>query len=97
MPYIKQSLRRDILPSVLLLCKTIRKVTERNERIGAINYAITTLLVKSLVPTPGVRISYRDYNEIIGVLECAKLEFYRRAVARYEDTKINENGDVYAK
>lgn len=39
--------------------------------------------------------SYTVYNEIIGVLECAKLEFYRRLAAPYEDTKIKENGDVY--
>jgi hypothetical protein len=31
------------------------------------------------------------------VLECAKLELYRRIVAAYEDEKIAdpENGDVY--
>jgi hypothetical protein len=39
--------------------------------------------------------SYASFNAVVGVLECAKLEFYRRAVAAYEDTKIAENGDVY--
>jgi len=38
---------------------------------------------------------YTTYNEVVGVLECAKLEMYRRAVAPYEDEKIAENGDVY--
>jgi hypothetical protein len=28
------------------------------------------------------------------VLESVKLEFYRRAVAAYEDNKIVENGDI---
>ena len=32
---------------------------------------------------------------LIGVLECAKLELYRRVAAPYEDDKIDENGDVY--
>jgi len=31
----------------------------------------------------------------MGVLECIKQEFYRRAVAPYEDKKKEENGDVY--
>jgi hypothetical protein len=31
---------------------------------------------------------------LIGMLECAKLELYRRSVANYEDEKILENGDV---
>jgi hypothetical protein len=37
---------------------------------------------------------YRDYHAVIGALEAAKLEFYRRQVAPYEDGKIAENGDV---
>lgn len=41
------------------------------------------------------RRDYQHYNEVIGVLECAKLEMYRRCVAGYEDMKINVNGDVY--
>ena len=39
--------------------------------------------------------SYHAYNEIIGVLECVKQEFYRRMVAPYEDKKCEENGDVF--
>jgi len=38
--------------------------------------------------------SYTHFNDVIGVLESAKLEFYRRKVAPYEDEKIKENGDV---
>jgi hypothetical protein len=32
---------------------------------------------------------------MIGVLECAKLELYRRVAAPYEDAKCEDNGDVY--
>jgi len=35
-------------------------------------------------------------NEVIGVLECAKLELYRRVAAPYEERKRIENGEVYA-
>jgi hypothetical protein len=58
---------------------------------GELNYVITTALVEYL---DGER-SYTAYNEIIGVLECAKQEFYRRVVVPYEDIKRSENGDVY--
>ena len=38
---------------------------------------------------------FDDYCMMIGVLECAKLEFYRKHIAKYEEEKIIENGDVY--
>ena len=57
--------------------------------IGDINYIFTKIL---LATNP---IKYVDFNALVGVLECCKLEFYRRAVAAYEDEKIKENGDVY--
>jgi hypothetical protein len=39
--------------------------------------------------------NYQAINDIMGALEGAKLEFYRRVAAPYEDQKIKENGDVY--
>lgn len=59
---------------------------------GELNYAITRLCLSYLHGRPG---SYADLNEVVGVLECAKQEFYRRMAVPYEDRKIEENGDVY--
>lgn len=59
---------------------------------GELNYAITEMMINYLNRKG---ISYTNMNEVIGVLECAKLELYRRMTAPYEDTKIEENGDVY--
>ena len=58
---------------------------------GELNYVITRqthdyLRLKGL--------SYANINEVVGVLECAKQEFYRRIVAPYEDEKMRENGDI---
>jgi hypothetical protein len=39
--------------------------------------------------------TYTEYNALVGVLECVKQEFYRRAVSSYEDKKKEGNGDVY--
>jgi len=38
--------------------------------------------------------NFAKLSSLIGGLECAKTEFYRRIVAPYEDEKIKENGDV---
>jgi hypothetical protein len=61
---------------------------------GELNYVITRQL-DAYLARKGVR--YANLNEVVGVLECAKLEIYRRIVAIYEDRKIAdpENGDVY--
>lgn len=60
---------------------------------GELNYAITSM-VDDYILAKGDR--YVTYNEVIGVLECAKQELYRRIIAPYEDRKCAENGDVYA-
>lgn len=58
---------------------------------GQLNYAITDLCLAYL-KDKGKR--YATINEIVGALDCAKLEFYRRLAAPYEDVKIAENGDI---
>jgi len=64
------------------------------ETPGELNYIITKKIDAYLGRQ---NMSYAALNEAIGVLECAKLELYRRIVATYEDSKIAnpENGDVY--
>jgi len=82
MPYIKQ-VNREKFEAFFTSLGIV------NLAPGELNYVMTRLL---LLTNP---ISYGDYNKLIGVLECCKLEFYRRAVANYEDEKIVQNGDVY--
>lgn len=57
---------------------------------GHINYVITRLLKEAWA----FRRRYSMINRVIGAIECAKLEFYRRVAVPYEDEKIEENGDV---
>jgi len=59
---------------------------------GELNYLITQLCVQYM-KSRGRK--YAHINDVIGALEGAKLEFYRRYAAPYEDLKIKENGDVY--
>ena len=65
----------------------------RPESAGELNYAITRLVDDYLLRQGGIR--YAHLDEVIGVLECAKLELYRRLAAPYEDAKRGETGDVY--
>jgi hypothetical protein len=67
------------------------------ENAGELNYAVTKLVDAYLARcTEGAgRLRYAHLNEAVGVLECAKLELYRRIAAPYEDQKIDESGDVY--
>lgn len=62
------------------------------ETPGELNFAFTAILI-DYVKRRGK--TYQTLNDVIGALECAKLEFQRRVVAPYEDKKIRENGDVY--
>ena len=60
---------------------------------GELNYVITMFCDDFLRRTGR---KYANVNTVIGVLECAKQEFYRRIAAPYEDSKMQENGDVYS-
>lgn len=60
---------------------------------GELNYVISRLVDRYLAQHSPPR--YGDFNEVVGVLECVKLELYRRVVAPYEDGKKAAYGDVY--
>jgi len=59
---------------------------------GQLNYMITTLIVDYLLDNG---LSYRTINDVVGALDGARAEFYRRVAAPYEDKAIARNGDVY--
>lgn len=84
MPYIAQE-RRESLPQHFF-SKLVDAPTP-----GDLNY-LFTLIAKEYLADRGVL--YRHFNDVIGALEGAKLELYRRMVAPYEDEAINRNGDV---
>lgn len=85
MPYIKQE-DREFFDERL----TFNTIALHGP--GDLNYCITKL-VNHYLSVHGK--NYANINAVIGALECAKLELYRRIAAPYEDTKIQENGDVY--
>ena len=88
MPYVKQEIRNQFQEVGLSGHHPVMQTS------GELNYEITIKLLKYL-RIHGL--SYKTINDIIGALEGAKLEFYRRVAVPYEDRKIMENGDVYPK
>jgi len=84
LPYIKSDDRKPI-------DKTVKKLSDQLSCAGDFNYAFTQL-IHLHINKVGMR--YQNLNDMIGMLECAKLELYRRVVSPYEDDKIRENGDV---
>lgn len=61
------------------------------DTVGELNYAITVLLHRYIAR---FGLCYDNINDVLGAVEGAKQEFYRRIAAPYEDKKIKENGDV---
>lgn len=82
MPYIPPGTRAPVTPQV-----------ERDPCFaGELNFQLT-MLCRNYLRQHGL--CYSTINDIIGALEGAKMEFYRRVAAPYEDQKITQNGDVY--
>lgn len=84
MPYIKQEDRTKFIDSA-------KDIADKASCAGDLNYAIS-LLLHMYIDKKGLK--YANLNEVIGMLECCKLELYRTVTGPYEDTKITENGTV---
>lgn len=94
MPYIRNELRKLIEEPLTNLVERVGwslPLMDEESKAGVLNYLITKL-IHALYPLE--LNNYRKFNEIMGVLECAKQEYYRRWIGPYEDKKITENGDV---
>ena len=62
-------------------------------RSGELNYAFS-VLINEYMRRFGFT-GYSAMNDVLGALEGAKQEFYRRVMVPYEDEKAQVNGDVY--
>jgi len=96
MPYIKQEDRVNLSTIAMNLHSELRRLSGGPEPhfrhvAGNLNFFISTVINELLKDDR----SYARINELIGALECAKLEVYRKLVAPYEDTKAVLNGEVF--
>jgi len=84
MPYI-QKFKKDILSRKI---KNLMK--DHMDTPGEVTFAIYKIILEYSKKNP----CYSTFAICTGILDCTKLEFYRKIVAPYEEKKIKENGDV---
>lgn len=77
MPYIPNSQRAKVSEGVI-------------EDAGCFNYAVHQLIDDYFKQNNR---NYQSINDVIGALDCVKMELYRRMVEEYEEIKILQNGD----
>lgn len=82
MPYITKEKKHEFLVNE----------DSRPTNAGELNYFLTMICME-YIQNNGM--NYQKLNDVIGALEGCKLEFYRRTVTPYENSKISINGDVY--
>lgn len=82
MPYIKQE-DRAVMNMVV---KTMADADVRAN--GDLNYILYAFCKRHISP------SYNEYKNFCGELRQCATEIERRLLGPYEDTKIEENGDV---
>ena len=87
MPYIPQTQRTDIDSNLMG-----KGINWTPENAGELNFLVSTFIA-NYIRAKGLK--YAVVNEMIGALECAKLELNRVIIGPYEDIKIAENGPVY--
>lgn len=85
MPYIEQKEREKLISS-------LNEVGCKCDNAGELNYCFT-VIAQTYIQRKGLK--YQHINDVIGALEGAKLELYRRVASPYENKKIDENGDVF--
>ena len=93
MPYIPLSDRPPYDDAITALAELLA-AQPADKRKGHANYVITQVLRKAWGVDAPRGESYSNYADVIGTLESAKLELYRRWVAAYEDQAIAKNGDL---
>lgn len=78
MPYIPEEAREEI------------RAGRPPANAGELNYSFYLISKAYFENNP----RYQSINDVIGALHGAAYEFERRIVFPYEDSKINENGDI---
>jgi hypothetical protein len=84
MPYINPEDRKKFEPYLEMVSGLVQNA-------GEFNYIINMI---ALDYCRRFGMKYENANAVVGAMESAKQEFYRRFVAPYEDSKIELNGDI---
>lgn len=93
MPYIKQENREKLQKAIDDLAKAIYISTDEQDLKGVLNYTITKILLHPSL-LKGEKWRYHTFCDVVGTLECIKLEIYRSLIIPYENKAIKKNGDL---
>lgn len=93
MPYIAPEDRPLYDDHIRRIAEALAKQPPETRK-GHANYVITRILRQGFGVASPRGESYSSYADVVGTLECAKLEIYRRWVAPYEDRAIERHGDL---
>ncbi len=93
MPYIPAQDRATYDPLIGQLADLLAR-QQPDRRKGHANYVLTQILRRAWGVDRPENESYSSYADVVGTLECAKHEPYRRWIAAYEDTAIARHGDL---
>ena len=87
MPYILQTERLNYDEEI---GNILAQLKVNNNNPGHINYIFSKIVTEIFKNNK----KYSTANDLIGVLECVKIELYRQQIADYEDFKEKMNGSI---
>lgn len=93
MPYIPGPTRTKFDAAINRLVSELNNY-ENDALCGQLNYVISSLIWRMCGHNGDGELNYARINAVLGAVEAAKLEFYRRIAVPYEDEKIEQNGDI---
>ncbi len=93
MPYITQRQRDAFDCAIEQLVADLEGVSN-DDVCGELNYIFSKIIWSLCGHKTDNVCRYFKINMILGAMEAAKLEFYRRIAVPYEDQKIRDNGDI---
>lgn len=91
MPYLKYKDKEKVTDNGGLQLENYYSKLSAPDFAGHINY-LNFWLIKNWIQKNGKK--YHIFALFVGTLVCCVFEVYRRLVTPYEESKIQENGDV---
>ena len=92
MPYVTDSNRDCVDDAIDVVLREITRIADDDNLEGIVNYTVTRICNDAII---NKKPRYKKINQVLGVLEAVKLEFYRRLAANYEDEAKEKNGDLF--
>lgn len=92
MPYIKEEHRKTLEPIIDNLLREIANI-QLDDNTANVECIINYFMLKLLSNVYSVKTQGEIYD-VIGLLECCKLEFYRKTAASINDQEEYDQGEI---